>query len=117
MQDNHDSLFRKMLLATAPLLLWGAHFVFLYVFVAASCIAGMSDVMLAGVPAQTAVLLLESAAAIVAAGVLLLRSARTLKRRGSQVRLVEMAYAGSALLALIAIVWASLPVLFLRTCN
>ena len=112
-----DPLFKKMLGATAPLLLWAAHFVFLYVFVAIACIAGVAGSTVAGVPVLTAVLLLESAAAIAAAAVMLVRSARLLRHQGSAAGLLEVARAGSALLAVFAIAWASLPVLFLRTCN
>lgn len=115
--QTDEPLFKKMLAATAPLLLWAGHFVFLYVFVAVACIAGVVELKVAGFPVATALLLLESAAAIVAAVMLLLRSARLLRRSGSQAGMVEVVRAGSALLATFAIAWASLPLLVLRTCN
>lgn len=112
-----DPLFKRMLGATAPLLLWAAHFAFLYVFVAIACIAGVAASTVAGVPVLTAVLLLESAAAIAAAAVMLTRSARLLRRRGNAAGLFDVVRAGSALMAVFAIAWVSLPVMFLRTCN
>ncbi len=112
-----EPLFRKMLAAMAPLLLWAGHFVFLYVFVAVACIAGVAGLKVAGFPVATVVLLLESVAAMIAAAILLLRSARLLRSRDNQAGLLDVVRAASALLALAAIAWVSMPVLVLRTCN
>ena len=115
--QTDEPLFKKTLAATAPLLLWAAHFVFLYVFVAVACIAGVAERRLAGYPLGTAMLLLESAAAVIAACFLLLRSARLLRRRGDTSGLVAVVRAACALLAVFAIAWCSLPVILLTTCN
>ena len=105
---THEHLLTNLLLGTAPLLVWAAHFVFSYVFVAVSCAAG---------PVRTAALLMASVIAIVATAVLLWRSVQRLRRRHGPQRLRDVATAGSAVLALLAIVWTSVPMLLISGCG
>jgi hypothetical protein len=87
-----------------PLLVWGAHFGFAYVGVALSCVAGWAPAHI------TALLLAGSALAVLWLAWLLL--AATVWRPSWQ-RRVRRVRAGAAVLALVAVLWATLPVWWL----
>jgi hypothetical protein len=114
---TQDHLFKNMLLATAPLLVWAAHFFFSYAFVAAACVAGLDSATIAGMPILETGLLLASMLALGTAAALLWRPLRRVCRRGGSDRLIDTAKVGSAMLALIGIAWTSLPMLMLKGCN
>ena len=106
-----DHLFVQVIRASAGLLVWTAHFIFSYLVVAGGCLSaeyGRSG------PAPGWVLLLGSALALGAVGAMLWRSVRRLGQRHAA--LFEWARAGGAVLALIGIVWSSVPMLMLGQC-
>lgn len=90
-----DATPRRVLYATAPLLLWAAHFALMY--------------LLAVLQAGRATMLAFSALALAGAAGLLWHAARS----GPARPLHEVAFAASAVLAAIAIVWTCAPVLLL----
>lgn len=100
-------LFRQSLYATAPLLLWAAHFTFCYLLVAAQCTPALIG---PGMPAMW-VLGVVSLAALGACAAMAWRATRT------PVALLDWARGGSAILALAGIAWTSLPLLLLDGCG
>ena len=104
-----ESFFSQMWQATAPLLVWAAHFTALYTLVAAQC----SPALARGEPWMGTLWML-SALALGACTYLLWR-ARTALAPGAS--LVQLAQAGSALLALAGVAWTSVPLLLLGGCG
>lgn len=91
-----DGTLRRMLYATAPLLLWAGHFALMY--------------LLAVLHAGRAGMIVLSLLALGAAGALVWRAAR---QPSGERALHELAMGANAVLALIAIVWTSVPLLIL----
>jgi hypothetical protein len=105
-----DNFFSRTLYATAPLLLWAAHFTLCYALVAMQC----SPALLSpGAPTMW-ILALASIAALGTCALMLWRAKRTLNE---QARLLDWARTGSALLALTGIAWTSVPLLLLDGCG
>ncbi len=104
-----ERFFGQVWRATAPLLLWAAHFAALYGVVAVQC----SPAVARAEPA-TGLLWIFSALALGACGWMLWR-ARVAVAPGAS--LVQLAQAGSALLALAGIAWTSAPLLLLGGCG
>jgi len=105
-----DRLFSRTLYATAPLLVWAAHFTLCYALVATQC----SPALLSpGAPAVW-ILAPASAAALACCSLMLWRAKRTLD---DQARLLDWARIGSAVLALAGIAWTSIPLLLLDGCG
>ncbi len=104
-----ERFFWQVLRASAPLMLWAAHFTALYLVVAAQC----SPALAPGMPSVGwlwGVTALASAACVA-----LLWQART--ALAPDAGLVRLAQAGSALLALAAIAWNAVPLLLLDGCG
>lgn len=91
-----DATLRRILYATAPLLLWAGHFALMYLLAVVH--AGRTSMLILTVPV------------VGAAAALVWRAAR----KDGERPLHELAMAANAVLALIAIVWTSVP-LFLLT--
>ena len=94
-----DRFFSQMLQVVLPLLVWAAHFFFCYVYSAVAC--------------QRAVLTTASLAAVIVAALLGARAARRTTKAAGKLRLFDWATLCIALLALVAIVLSSVPVLML----
>lgn len=95
------------------LIVWALHFFGVYVLVAVGCDAGWSDAPLAGTNVLRALLLLASVFALAVIGLLLWRSGdgSSLGRRASAGGLLAVAARIGCCLALIGVVWVSLPLL------
>lgn len=104
-----ERLFSRLAYGCAPLLVWAAHFAFLYGLAGAQCSA-----LLARAGPSTWMMWLASALAA-AACLLMLWRARGAMRTGSA--LADQARAVSALLALVGVAWATLPLLLLDGCG
>jgi hypothetical protein len=94
-----DGTLKRLLYATVPLLLWAAHWALMYV--------------LAAVHASRAAMLALCVPAVGVAALLVWRGARPCVARDSHRSLHQLALAIGAVLALIAIVWTSIPLLLL----
>ncbi len=106
---TRERFFGQVILASAPLMLWAAHFAALYLVVAAQCSPALA-------PGMPSVGLLWSLTAIAAAACLaLLWQARA--ALAPDAGLVRLAQAGSALLALAGIAWNAVPLLLLDGCG
>jgi hypothetical protein len=88
-----------------PLVIWALHFFFAYGAVAAACDAGFAHV--------GALLLGATALAVVALSALAFSAWRALRDGG----LLAGARLGAAVLALVAVLWAALPVPWLPPCG
>jgi len=106
-------LIVQTLRGCAPLLVWGAHFALCYGLVGAQCSPGLFD---AAMP-TSAVLVVVSAAALLACAFLLWRAWRALGPLDEHLPLRQWAGAAGALLALVGIAWTSLPLLMLDGCG
>ena len=106
MWPPHDRFARRLLIGSAPLMVWALHFFAVYVLVAAACCTPFAD------RALRATLLLASALAVAAIVGLLLRG----RRRGPG-SLLHAATTGSGVLALAGVVWTTLPMLSLPLCR
>ncbi len=104
----NDRLSGQLLLGTAPLLVWAAHFSFCYAYAAVGCAAGLQGM---------APLLWASVIAMAMVLALLLRSVLDVRRRRASRRLLDAARIGSAALALIGMGWTSVPMLLLAVCG
>jgi hypothetical protein len=102
-----DGVIRRTLSATAPLLVWAAHFTLCYLLVAAECSPALHA------PGARGVWILAAAtvAALLACGIMLWRADL---RRGD---LADWSRAGSAALAIAAIAWGGVPLLLLDGCG
>ena len=105
--NMHQNLIRDMLRGCAPLMVWAAHFAACYLLVAAQCSPAARN------PAapQSWLLVLISALAIGICAALLWHA------RNPRPRLLDWARTGSAVLALAAVAWTSVPVLMLDGCG
>ena len=102
---TQDGIIPRTLYASAPLLVWGVHFFYCYMFVAASCQRG-SDPALG--------LALASVLALASAGGLTALALRRLCG-GAQGLFTWVAFAIAAL-SLVAIAWSCLPILMMDLC-
>jgi len=105
-----DRLVSRTLYATAPLLVWAAHFTLCYALVATQC----SPALLSPGAPTIWILALASAAALALCTLMLWRTNRALDERA---RLLDWARIGSAVLALAGIAWTSVPLLLLDGCG
>jgi hypothetical protein len=104
-----ERFFSRMWQGCAPLLAWAAHFAFCYGLVATQCSPALARAAPSAWP-------LWLASALAALFCLLMRwRARGALRRGAS--LVQLACAGSALLALAGIALTTLPLLLLDGCG
>ncbi len=104
-----ENIMRTAARGCAPLLVWAAHFAFLYGLAAAQCSP------LAGRATPSAWLMWAASALALAMCLLLLWRARVALRRNAA--LTHLACAASALLALAGIAWTTLPLLLLEGCG
>ena len=104
-----EGFFSQTWQATAPLLVWVAHFTALYTLVAAQC----SPAIARSEPSMGLLWLLSVLA--LGACTWMLWRARTALAPGAS--LVQLAQAGSALLALAGVAWTSVPLLLLGGCG
>ncbi len=100
-----DKLWPKTMTGVAPLLVWAAHFAFCYLFAALLCTSGGEADW------RWWVLCGATVVALGVAGFLLHRA----WRRGPE-GLLAQARLGSAVLALVGIAWASVPLLAAGGC-
>ena len=107
--NSGERLFHRLAYGCAPLLAWAAHFAFLYGLAGAQC----SPLLARAAPSAWMMWLVSALAATVC--LLMLWRARGALRAGSA--LAVQACAGSALLALAAIAWTTLPLLLLDGCG
>ena len=107
--NTGERLFTKLAYGCAPLLVWAAHFTFLYGLAAAQC----SPLLARAAPSAW---LMWLASALAAALCLLMLWRANGALRG-QAALPDVACAASALLALAAIAWTTLPLLLLDGCG
>lgn len=105
-----DKLFSRMLYATAPLLLWAAHFTLCYALVATQC----GPALLSPGAPTTSILALASVAALGMCALMLWRAKHALNEQAS---LLDWARTGSAALSLAGIAWTSVPLLLLDGCG
>lgn len=99
-----ERLFAQLIRGAGALLIWAVHFFFSYVYVAAGCMGEA--------PLRRSVLLAGSALALAAVCALLWQAVRR-RARG----LAGWAQAGGAVLALIGILWSSVPMFMLGLCR
>jgi hypothetical protein len=97
-----DHLMPVLLRASAPLLVWGAHFFFCYAFIAIGCIAGIGETMLKAV--------------LLAATALALGSWRRLDGPAPR-RLRDLAALCGAILAIMGMGWTLIPLWLLGVCS
>lgn len=103
---NNWRLFKRIWFASAPLAVWGAHFAFCYVLVAAQCTRTQTQDAL---PLWVATLL-----GVGLCGAMLWRGRGALRGDGD---LASQARAVAALLAATAIAWNAVPLLLLDGCG
>ena len=107
--NMRERLFGQIWRATAPLVVWAAHFTVCYALAAAEC-----SPALARQQPSTAVLWVATGLAL-AVCLWMLRRARAVLE--GDAGLVQLAQAGSAVLALAGIGWTAVPLLLLGGCG
>lgn len=105
---RQERFFSHVWRATAPLLVWAAHFALCYGLVAVECSPALAR------QPSTGLLWIATALAI---GACLFMLWRVRDGLAVHARLLRLAQAGSALLALAAIAWSSVPLLLLAGCG
>ena len=116
-----DRFFIRLLYGTLPLLVWALHFFAVYLLVAAQC----SPALITPQAPRHAMLAMLSVLALTACATLLWRARATLrdgakndaKNDASPPRLLDWAQAGSAVLAMLGVIWTSVPVLMIDGCG
>lgn len=100
---QRERFFRHLLQGAGPLMVWALHFFGAYVLVATGCCSPFAGTQVFGISALRASLWLISASAIVVITVLIARSLRlphSLRRSTG---------AGGGALALLGVIWTTLP--------
>lgn len=100
--------------ALAGLLLWAAHFGATYVFIAASCVSPLREMVWAGVPAIRLALL---AMTLPLLAWLAWRALSGMRHAGGGGSLLRVARIGSNVLAAVAVGWILLPMFVLPVCG
>jgi hypothetical protein len=113
--QSRDHFFRDSVDASAPLLLWALHFFAVYIFVALACGSTLADAQLAGYSMIKTVSLLLSMIAILLVAGLCWRAILLCRQRPQQ--LLSLARLGCAMLGAIGIIWTSVPMLILASCQ
>lgn len=106
--------FAGAIRASLPLWVWALHFSFSYVSVAVGCRAGWQLGTLAGLAPLRWLLVLGSIVALPAAALLLISAMRSVAAEDGLTACVRLL---AAVMALLGIVWASVPVLLLPLCR
>lgn len=110
MTEIRDSVTRRSLRASAPLLVWAAHWSLCYLSVAGICSRGTWSDSVQPVLAGISLL------ALAAVSVMLWRAGRGLGGR-LPATLGEWSLAGGSVLALAGIAWTTLPLLMVDGCR
>jgi hypothetical protein len=105
-----DHLMSILLRASAPLLVWGAHFFLCYAFIAIGCTAGIGGTML------KAVVLAATALALAAAVAMAVRPWRRINGPAPG-RLRDLAALCGAGLAVMGMGWTLIPLWLLGVCG
>lgn len=111
----NDHIFRHMLDATAPLIVWALYFFAAYIFVALACDSILVQAQWLGQSLIRSVLMLWTIATGLALALLLWRA--IINYRGAAYALMSAARLACALLALIASAWAAAPMFILSVCS
>ena len=110
----------RLLLASAGLLVWGAHFLFIYVFAALACARSFADLRLIGFGIIPFAILAGSVAALLMLAWLSIRAWRTENEASSAdpdtPRFLRYIGAALAIYSAAAIFLQTLPVLILPVC-
>ncbi|MDQ3774676.1 MAG: hypothetical protein M3461_10060 [Pseudomonadota bacterium] len=102
---------------SAGLLIWGADFLFIYVFAALACARGFDDAILFGIGVVPLAVGVATAIASAMTGAVLISAVRGAEQGPSTSRFLQRLTLGLAVLALVAIAWNGLPALLVhRTC-
>ena len=110
-----ERFFRPLLYGTLPLLIWAFHFFAVYALAAAQCSAAATLPAPRGaLPAMLATL---SVLALGACALLLWRARGTLRGAERAPGLLDWAHAGSAVLALLGVIWTCVPMLMIGSCG
>jgi hypothetical protein len=113
---GNDHFPALLLRVTAPLLVWGAHFFFCYIAIAAGCLGMLRVASIAGLPALKVLMLLATLLALAAVLLMTLRPWRRV--RGPQGRsLRDLATMGGGVLAALGIGWTLIPLALLDVCH
>ena len=113
---TEPNFLRTTVAMLAGLLIWAAHFTFVYVFTALACARGFTDVKLLGTGIVPLTVGAATAVALLAAGAVLIRAQRR-RSTGNEARRFET-YAAEmmALLGLIGIAWSGLAAVTVPAC-
>lgn len=111
----------RLLLASAGLLVWGAHFLFIYVFAALACARAFADVRLLGVGIVSFAILASTVAALLLLAWLSVRAWRTEDRAHTAdpatPRFLRHLGAALGIYSATAILLQALPVLMIPVCE
>jgi hypothetical protein len=107
---------------TGGLVIWALRFLAAYIFTALACARGWSDAAVAVVGLVPAVVSLFTLIAAAACGAILLRAAAHLRQASidpteENARFIHYMAGSIAALALVAIIWETLPVFIIPICD
>lgn len=111
MASMDDQFFRKLTRGTLPLLVWAAHFSFVYLLAAAQCMPGA---LRPGGPDP--VLLWAGTALALAACLWLTWRERGILRDPKAASILDWGAALGGVLALVAVVWNAVPLMLASGC-
>lgn len=116
--DRSDRFVAGVRQGVLPLLIWVAHFFVAYAVVAVGCKAGWDEIEVADLPVLTLVLLVVSLIALVWLVALSLLAMKALRRGSNGADSVPVVVRlGVASLALVGVLWATVPVVAFPTCS
>lgn len=113
---------QSFLYLTGGLIIWAVRFLAIYPFTALACARGWSQASLAGIGMVPLVMSLSAIVAVLGCAAILLRALARMGDRSSDeiaqnARFVHVVAASVAALAILAMIWETLPVLFISTCG
>lgn len=111
----------RLLLASAGLLVWGAHFLFVYIFAALACARAFADVRVVGLGVVPLAVLMSTVAALLLLAWLSIRAWRSENRvhtaDPATPRFLRHLGAALAIFSAAAILLQTLPVLIIPVCE
>lgn len=113
---NKDGFTAGVLLGVLPLLIWATHFFGSYAAIEFACALDLQRFTLARIPVITVFLWVFSAVELAALALLVMLAVRNGKRDAEGGGTLAFVRIGAAALALVGVLWATVPMTFTPAC-
>ena len=115
-REFDDHFVSAALRVAVPIAIWGVHFFIAYWAIQVACRLGMQQHFIAGISWITVVLWIATGAAIGVLVVMIVLDGRRVRAPRGRDSVLMFVQIGTAIFALIGVVWAAVPVLVAPPC-